>query len=88
MIYNSVFHIVVWETVQSLQAAGISKAQETLEAVVLPVGYFGMGCARDRLHQRCPVVGQLRPTELLAHSPQMGWGDSWKGKSEKNHGVK
>lgn len=57
MIYNSVFHIVVWETVQSLQAAGISKAQETLEAVVLPVGYFGMGCARDRLHQRCPVVG-------------------------------
>lgn len=57
MNYNSVFHIVAWETTQSLQAAGISKAQETLQVVMLPVGYFGMGHASNRLHQWCPTVG-------------------------------
>lgn len=57
MIYDSVFHIVVWETAQSLQAAGISMAQETLQVVALPVGCFGAGCARNRLHQWWPVAG-------------------------------
>ena len=31
---------------------------------------------------------QLSPTELLAHSPTVGWGENWKGKSEKTHGLR
>lgn len=37
MIYNSVFPILVQETAQFLQAAGISKAQETPRVTVLAV---------------------------------------------------
>lgn len=73
MIYNSVFPIIVQETAQSLQAAGLSKAQE-MPQVVPPVGCFGMGCAGDR-YIRDDLLWvnpsrQLRSTQLFAHSSQ------------------
>lgn len=58
-------NIVVQEVAQSLQAAGISKAQETFQLVVLPVGYFGMSCATDRLYQWYPAVAQ--PQQAAKH---------------------
>lgn len=92
MIYNSVFPIIVQETAKSLQAAGISKTRETPQVVVPPVGYFGMGCAGDRYIRDdflwVNISRQLRTTQLLAHSSQEWWGETWKDKSEKTHGLK
>lgn len=74
MIYNSVFPILVQETAQFLQAAGISKAQETPRVTVPPVGCFGMGCAGDR-YTRDDLLWvnpsrQLRPHSCLITLPK------------------
>ncbi|KAF4788433.1 hypothetical protein TURU_161379 [Turdus rufiventris] len=62
------------ETAQFLQAAGISKAQETPRVTVPPVGCFGMGCAGDR-YTRDDLLWvnpsrQLRPHSCLIALPK------------------